>query len=56
MIQTADFKWNGENSDILHRIRDKLVFFEDVLPKLKEVMTILEIAPVLHFKHVLNLS
>jgi hypothetical protein len=44
MIQTSTFKCIEDNSDILRRIRVKLVFFEDELPKLKEVTTILEIA------------
>jgi hypothetical protein len=45
MIQTADFKYNGEESqNILHRIQEKLAHFEDELPKLKEVTTILELA------------
>jgi hypothetical protein len=34
MIQTADYKWNMNNSIILREIQDKLVFFEDELPKL----------------------
>jgi hypothetical protein len=44
MIQTDDFKWNRDNSDILHRIRNKIAHYEDKLPKLKEATTILEIA------------
>jgi hypothetical protein len=44
MIQTANYIWNQANSNILHRIRDKLVFFEDELPKLKEATTMLELA------------
>jgi hypothetical protein len=44
MIQTSNFEYNRDNSNILHRIRDKLVFFEDELPKLKEATTILELA------------
>jgi hypothetical protein len=43
-IQTAEFKWHKDNSDILHRIQNKLVFFEDELPKLKEAATLLELA------------
>jgi hypothetical protein len=44
MIQTADYKRGKDNSDILHRIRDKLVFFEDELTMLNEATTILELA------------
>jgi hypothetical protein len=44
MIQTADFKWGNDNRSILHTIRNKLVHFEDELPKLKDVTTILELA------------
>jgi hypothetical protein len=44
MIQTSNFEYNGDNSNILHRIQDKLVFFEDELPKLKEATTMLELA------------
>jgi predicted house-cleaning noncanonical NTP pyrophosphatase (MazG superfamily) len=49
MIETSNFKWDfhpktsGDNSDILHRIREKLDQFEDKLLKLKEVTSILEI-------------
>ena len=44
LIHTADFVWKEENSGILHRIRCTLAHFEDELPKLKEVTTILELA------------
>jgi hypothetical protein len=44
MIQTSNFEYNGDNSIILREIRDKLVFFEDELPKLKEATTMLELA------------
>ena len=44
MIQTADFKWTGDNSVILRSTRIKLAHFEDELPKLKEATTILELA------------
>jgi hypothetical protein len=49
MIQTSNFKfsgnnWNNSNSVILHGIKDKLVHFEEELPKLKQVTTILELA------------
>jgi hypothetical protein len=44
MIHTANFVHNIDNSDILHRIREKLTHFEDELPKLKEITTILELA------------
>jgi hypothetical protein len=45
MIQSSNFLYGGEdNSNILHRIQDNLVFFEDELPKLKEATTMLELA------------
>jgi hypothetical protein len=44
LIQTADFKWTGDNSVILRSTRIKLAHFEDELPKLKEATTILELA------------
>jgi hypothetical protein len=49
MIQTSNFKfsgnnWNNFNSVILHGIKDKLAHFEEELPKLKQVTTILELA------------
>ena len=44
MIQTADYKWSMDNSIILRAIREKLAYFEDELPKLKEATTILELA------------
>jgi hypothetical protein len=44
MIQTADYIWNQGNSNILNRIHNKLIHFEDELPKLKETTTILELA------------
>jgi len=44
MIQIANFKWNKNVSAILRSIREKLVHFEDELPKLKEATTILELA------------
>jgi hypothetical protein len=44
MIHTADYKHNEDNRIILNRIRDKLAYFEDELPKLKEATSILEIA------------
>jgi hypothetical protein len=44
MIQTSNFKYNGGNSLILLRIQEKLAHFEDELPILKEVTTILELA------------
>jgi hypothetical protein len=43
MIQTSDFKYNGNNSIILREIREKLAYFEDELPKLEEATTILEL-------------
>jgi hypothetical protein len=46
MIHTANFEWgeNRDNSIILQRIRAKVSHFEDELPKLKEITTILELA------------
>jgi len=44
MIQTANFQYNRDNSIILRAIREKLAHFEDELPKLEEVTTILELA------------
>jgi hypothetical protein len=44
MIHTANFQYNNDNSVILHDIRSKLDHFEDELPQLKEVTTILELA------------
>jgi hypothetical protein len=44
MIQTADYKWNRDNSVILSEIREKLAYFEDELPKLKDATTVLELA------------
>ena len=44
-IQTASFfNYGADNRSILRSICDKLAHFEDELPKLKEAMTILEIA------------
>jgi len=45
VIQTAEFKQRKSgNSDILHRIQANIIHFEDELPKLKEITTILELA------------
>ena len=44
MIHTANFLYNIDNSNILDRIREKLTHFEEELPKLKEITTILELA------------
>ena len=44
LIQTAIFKWKRRNLAILQSIREKLVHFEDELPKLKEATMILELA------------
>jgi len=44
MIHSAAFVWNRDNSNILHRIREKLAYFEAEYPKLKEITTILELA------------
>ena len=41
MIQTAVFQWNRDNSIILRAIREKLAYFEDELPKLKEATSTL---------------
>jgi hypothetical protein len=43
MIQTSNFKALGGNF-ILRSIQEKLAYFEDVLPRLKEVTTLLELA------------
>ena len=44
VIQTAAFEHRKDNRAILHRIQEKLTHFEDELPKLKEISTILELA------------
>ena len=44
MIYTADYKHNEDNRSILNMIRDKLAYFDDELPRLKEATSILEIA------------
>jgi hypothetical protein len=44
MIQTSNFEYTGDNFVILREIRAKLAYFEDELPKLKEITTILELA------------
>jgi hypothetical protein len=44
IIQTADYKYNRDNSVVLHDIGEKFSYFEDDFPKLKEVTTILELA------------
>jgi hypothetical protein len=44
MIQTAAFEYFRGNSAILHRIQDQCTHFEDELPKLKEITSILELA------------
>jgi hypothetical protein len=44
MIQTAAFGYFRGNSAILHRIQDQCTHFEDELPKLKEITSILELA------------
>jgi len=44
MIYTANFEYNGDNRSILNRIQEKVAYFEDELPKLKEITTILELA------------
>jgi hypothetical protein len=44
MIQTAAFRYNRDNSAILHRIQNQFTHFEDELHKLKEITSILELA------------
>jgi hypothetical protein len=44
MIQNANYKWREDNRPILRRIQEKLAYFEDELPKLKEATTMLELA------------
>jgi hypothetical protein len=44
MIHTAAFVHDGDNTAILREIREKVAHFEDELPKLKEITTILELA------------
>jgi hypothetical protein len=44
MIHTAAFEWSRDNLVILREIRAKLAHFEDELPKMKTVTTILELA------------
>jgi hypothetical protein len=44
MIYTAPYKYNEDNRSILNRIQEKLAYFEDEMPKLKEATTILELA------------
>jgi hypothetical protein len=44
IIQSSNFQSNGDNRSILRSIRAKLDHFEDELPKLKDVTTILELA------------
>jgi hypothetical protein len=44
MIQTSNFEYNFDNSLILHRIRNRIAHYEDKLPILKEVTSILELA------------
>jgi hypothetical protein len=44
MIHTANFAMRGDNHSILRSIRAKLDHFEDELPKLKDVTTIIELA------------
>jgi hypothetical protein len=44
MIQTADYKWNRDNSVILSEIREKLAYFDNEYIQLKETTTTLELA------------
>jgi hypothetical protein len=44
MIQNATFKWREDNHPILRRIQEKLAYFEEELPKLKDATTMLELA------------
>jgi len=41
MIQAATFDYSRDNLYIISRIREKVAHFEDELPKLKDIMTIL---------------
>ena len=41
MIQAATFDYSRDNLYIISRIREKVAHFEDKLPKLKDIMTIL---------------
>ena len=43
VIQTAEFKLRENNSHVLLRIQATIAHFEDELPKLKEITTILEL-------------
>jgi hypothetical protein len=44
MIHTAAYKHDKDNSTILHEIQEKLAYFEDEYPKLKEATSMLELA------------
>jgi hypothetical protein len=44
MIHTADYKWRRDNSVILSEIREKLAYFDNEYPILKEATTVLELA------------
>jgi hypothetical protein len=44
MIQSADYDYYKDNLSILHGIQRRIAHFEDELPKLKEAITILELA------------
>jgi hypothetical protein len=44
MVHSAKFKYNGDNLVILRRIRARVAHFEEKIPRLKEITTILELA------------
>jgi hypothetical protein len=44
MIFAANFKWEKDNVHIICRIRAKVAYFEDELPKLKEITLILKLS------------
>jgi len=44
MICAADFKWGEHNFHVISRIQARVAHFEEELPKLKEITTILELA------------
>jgi demethoxyubiquinone hydroxylase (CLK1/Coq7/Cat5 family) len=44
MIQNSNFSYKEDNTVILREIREKLTYFENEFPKLKEATTMLELA------------
>jgi hypothetical protein len=44
MIQTAAYKHDKDNATILHEIQERLAYFEDEYPRLKEATSMLELA------------